>query len=88
MTDTPPPPDYAHRPSYSDQRVVDVLYSATGEQRAVLTQDGEGLFRVHIEWWDTSEWAYVRLAQWVEQGRSSFADSIDRARLLGKDALT
>jgi hypothetical protein len=83
----PPSPDVAHQPTISGQSTVEVLYSDSKQQRAIITQDGSGIYRIHVQWWDTSDWKAWAKAFWAGGGSSSFTDNIETARKLAQGEL-
>jgi hypothetical protein len=52
----PPPPDLPHQPAITGQNVVEILYSTSKRERAVITCDLSGTYQIHIQFWDTSDW--------------------------------
>src|SRR4051812_42326798 len=54
-SETIPPPDRSLQPSLEEQTLVAIFYSDFGKNRAVITRDPHGIFRVLIEAWHTSE---------------------------------
>ena len=83
----PPPPDVAHLPSFTDQRIVETIYSASKDRRAIITIDGTGDYRVHSEWWDTSDWKEWQKAFWYGHNTGSHTDSLERARELAHEEI-
>ena len=63
------------------------MYSVNGDQRAIIAVDEQRVFRVFVEWWDTSDWDYARVAQWSPLGLVSMTDTLENARALGAVAL-
>jgi hypothetical protein len=86
MSDVPAP-DREHIPCYQFGEVVDIIYSEDGSHRAVVTGDEHGLFRIHLEWWDTAYLEESGLAQWSPLGCTSMTDSAASARVLAVEAL-
>ena len=87
LSEPSPSPDLKHRPSYCSESVVEVLHGF-GEYRAVLTHDGQSLFRVRIEHWDTSAWGDAGVAQWLDAGgTTTIVDTLERARLIAAERL-
>ena len=84
---SPPPPDLAHQPSIPEQRTVETLYSDSKLQRAIITCDSSGMYRIHVQRWDTSDWKAWSQAFWAGGGSSSFTDNIEAARKLAHEAL-
>ena len=83
----PPAPDLADAPSIAGQIIVETLYSDSNEQRAIITRDPSGIFRIHIQFWDTSDWKAGYGARWSGGGSNSFTDTIEVARTLAREAL-
>jgi hypothetical protein len=83
----PPPPDLTLQPTISGQSIVELIYSDSKQQRAIITRDGSGIYRIHLQWWDTSDWKAWAEAFWAGGGSSSFTDKIETARTLARDAL-
>src|SRR3954465_14702194 len=52
----PPPPDVAHLPLFTNQRIVETIYSDSKRERAIITVDDTGDYRIVVQWWDTSDW--------------------------------
>jgi hypothetical protein len=83
----PPPPDLAHQPSIPGEIIAETVYSDSKQQRAIVTRDGVGTYRIHVQWWDTGDWKSWAKAYWAGGGSSSFTDDIETARKLAQDAL-
>ena len=83
----PPPPDMAHQPSFPGQRIVETNYSDSKRERAFITIDETGHYRIIIQWWDTSDWNDWQQAFWGEQGSNSHTDSLQRARELADEGV-
>jgi hypothetical protein len=83
----PPSPDLAHQPSIPGQTIVEILYSDSKQGRAIITRDGSGVYRIHIQFWDTSDWSAGYGARWAGGGSSSFTDTVERARTLAQEEL-
>ena len=83
----PPPPDVAHQPSFPGQRIVETLYSDSKRERAVITVDDTGDYRIIIQWWDTSDWTAGHGAFWYGDESDSHTDSLQRARELADEAV-
>jgi len=82
-----PAPDLADEPSIAGQTVIEKLYSDSKEQRAIITRDASGIFRIHTQFWDISDWKAGYGARWAGGGSSSFTDTIESARPLAREAL-
>jgi hypothetical protein len=83
----PPPPDLAHEPSIPGQSIAETLYSNSMRQRAIIDRGGSGMYRIHLQWWDTSDWKAWAKAFWAGGSSSSFTDSIETARKLAREEL-
>jgi hypothetical protein len=83
----PPPPDVAHQPSFPGQRIVEMIYSDSKRERAIITVDESGDYRIRVQWWDTSDWKAGYGAFWYGHDIGSHTDSIERARKLADEAL-
>lgn len=83
----PPPPDSSQRPSINGQSVVEILYSSSQRERAIITCDVHGTYRVLTAFWDTSDWKQSSLAFWTEPAGSTFADTLDIARIRASEIL-
>jgi hypothetical protein len=70
--------------------VLECLYSADTEYRAVLTLDARGVIRVNCEKWITSErWDGSNFAHWLTVGEGlTITDTIENARVLARERLT
>src|SRR5215469_17933848 len=74
-----PPPDRSVRPKIAGQEVVEVVYSDSQAERAVITNDSSGIYRVHVQFWDTSDWNAGHGAFW-NGGDTSITDTVELAR--------
>ena len=84
----PPPPDIAHQPSFPGQRIVETIYSDSKRERVFITVDETRDYRIHVQWWDTSDWKAGYGAHWEgAHGSGSHTDSLERARDLATEAL-
>jgi hypothetical protein len=83
----PPSPDVAAVPSFPSQRIVETVYSDSKRERAFITVDDTGDYRIIVQSWDTSDWQAGHGARWCGQGSNSHTDSIERARELANEAL-
>ncbi len=83
----PPPPDLSHQPTIPGQTVVEILYHDSKCTRAVITCDPSGTYRIHKQFWDTSDWKAGYGAFWYSVGNRSFTDSIEIARTIARDEL-
>jgi hypothetical protein len=81
----PPQPDVSQQRSFPGQRVIETIHSQS--KRAFITIDDAGLYRIKIERWDTSDWKEWQQAFWRGEAVSSYADTLERARDLAKEAL-
>jgi hypothetical protein len=82
-----PPPDLADRPSIPGQNIIDTLYSDSNQQRAIITRDTSGIYRIHVQFWDTSDWKAGYGARWSGVGSGSFTDTVEVARALAREEL-
>ena len=83
----PPSPDVADMPSFSGQHIVETIYSDTKSERAIITVDDTGDYRVYVYWWDISDWKAGHGAFWYGDNIGSHSDTIERARELADEAL-
>jgi hypothetical protein len=83
----PPPPDLSHQPSIAGQKTVEILYSDSKYKRAIITHDPSGIYRIHIQSWDTSDWKAGHGAFWYGNDSSSITDTIELARKLAYEEL-
>jgi hypothetical protein len=84
----PPPPDVTEQPSFPGQRIVETVYSGSKDQRVFITVDETGDYRIHLQWWDTSDWKAGYGARWSHARQSgSHTDMIERARELAYEQL-
>jgi len=83
----PPTPDVAQQPTFPSQRIVETIYSETKHERAIITVDESSTYRIHVQWWDTSDWKAGHGAFWYGQGSGSYTDNIETARGLAAEAL-
>jgi hypothetical protein len=84
----PPEPDVSQSPVFPGHTVVQVDYSPRRHHRVVITQGGDGLLRVHHQYWDAADPEFGYSAAWVPgQTTASITDSLDRARTLARELL-
>ena len=83
----PPSPDLGHLPSFPGQTIVETLYSDSKRYRAIITRDTSGIYRVYIQFWDTSDWRISGDAFWCGRGSGSLTDSMEVARTLAREQL-
>ena len=83
----PPSPDVTHQPSFSGQRIVEMIYSDSKGARAIITIDDTGLYRIIVQCWDTGDWREWQKAFWYGDGSSSHTDTLARAHQLAVEAL-
>ncbi|MDR3548210.1 MAG: hypothetical protein P4M11_08115 [Candidatus Pacebacteria bacterium] len=83
----PPPPDAGHVPSFTDQRIVETIYSASKERRAVITIDATGDYRIHSGQWDTSDWEAGHGPFWDDYNTGCHTDNLARARELAHEEI-
>lgn len=87
MSRLPPQPDITIPPSYSRERVLEVIYVADRSRRAVLTETS-GSYRVHVQRWDVSDWDYTEQASWLTEDQfATMASSLEIARALAAEEL-
>jgi hypothetical protein len=83
----PPLPDLSHQPSIAGQNIVEILYSDSKHERVVITHDASGIYRIHVQLWDTSDWKAGHGAFWSGDGSSSLTDTVELARKLASEEL-
>ena len=83
-----PPPDKAYVRQFDGQTVVEVLYSPSDCERAIITRDELGVYRIRIEFWDTSDWERVGEAFWWHRFSGSLTDSFETAQQLAREYLS
>jgi hypothetical protein len=83
----PPPPDVSHWPSIAGQNIDEILYSESKYERAIITRDASGIYRIHMQSWDTSDWKDGYGAFWCDRGSGSLTDKIELARKLAREKL-
>jgi len=83
----PPPPDLEHLSSFTDQRIVETIYSDSKSSRAIITLDATGDYRIHAEWWDTSDWKNWGKAFWCGHNTGCHTDNLERARELARQVI-
>jgi hypothetical protein len=83
----PPPPDLALQPKIPGQNIVETLYSDSRQHRAIITRDTSGIYRIHVQVWDTSDWKRGYAAFWVGRGSNTFTDTLEVARTLAREHL-
>lgn len=83
-----PPPDTESWPSYISEEVHELIFSDSKERRAVITEDTQGLFRVHTDYWCLSDFDYIGEGYWVQDDHfATITDTIENARKLAREAL-
>lgn len=82
-----PLPDVAQQPAFPGQRIVETLYSESKRGRVFITVDDAGVYRIMVQWWDTSDWREWRQAFWSGAGSSGHTDNLERARELAEEVL-
>ena len=70
-----------------EQNIVETLYSDSKQQRAIITCDTSATYRIHVQFWDTSDWKAGHGAFWSGHGSSSFTDSLEIAHSLAREQL-
>ena len=85
----PPSPDLNQRPSFGKGlSIVEVTYGDENWARVSITRDERGVFRVHAERWDISDFPVIGRACWNQLGHSdSLTDDIAIAREMAADTL-
>ena len=82
------PPDKLSDTRYSREETLEVRYSQSGSDRAVLTRDGQRLIRVHFETWYAENVDDHYPASWIPVGRTAtITDSIESAQAIADDRL-
>jgi hypothetical protein len=85
----PPPalevPFTAYRAS---EELVEVVVSPAGTERAGITRDERGVYRVYTERW-AEDWDFTGCAEWTGSGGhdGSLTDTLDRARIVARERL-
>jgi hypothetical protein len=82
MDSQQPPPNTSHKPSIAGETVVELLYSPSQRERGIITLDAQGLFRVRTDFWDVSDWDFIREAYWCQKHIGTFTDTLTSARTL------
>ena len=82
-----PQPDTEHRPTIAGQTLVEVNYSENSHVRGIITLDANGVYRVRTEFWDTGDWEVAGVAYWGHAHLGTFADTLDNARALCREAM-
>jgi hypothetical protein len=85
-TEPPPRPD-TRQPRLVAQTIVDVVYSASGSDRAIIGLGSDGVYRVRTEHWNVSEWYSDGLAFWSQCHLSTFTDTLEDAKRLAEELL-
>ena len=69
--------------------MLECLYSADTEYRAVLSLDARGLIHVSCEKWTRSQrWDGSNFAHWLSVGKGmTITDTIENARVLARERL-
>ena len=88
MNSASPPPDKSHIPKYQDETFLEMLYSAAGDTRAVLTRDRERHVRVRFEYWLADNPTPAYPASWIPVSHTNtITDTLERARVLAAEGL-
>jgi hypothetical protein len=82
-----PPPDPSCPAAYPGETVVETILATDQAHRVAISRDARGLFRVHLEQWDTSDWDVVGQVYWTECAGNTITDTLPSARRLAEDAL-
>jgi hypothetical protein len=84
----PPPPNTAVLPSFPGERMVQVIYSESKKERVFITVDPSGLYNIHGQRWDDSDWKDCGKAFWTHASSTGGrTDSIDTARGIAAEEL-
>jgi hypothetical protein len=83
----PPAPDITNPPLFSGETVVEILYSESKNERAIITGDNASIYRVYYQTWDDSDWDSGHAAFWNDRGPNGMTDSVEIARRLAREAL-
>lgn len=88
MKPNPPPPDVHSIPRYHSESVLEIVFSRTKERRAVICRDGEGLYRVHTDYWCIADFDFIGEGYWAQDDRfATITDTPERAKQLAHEAL-
>jgi hypothetical protein len=84
----PPAPDITELPSFTGERIVETVYSASKRERVFITVDEAEDHRIYFQLWDTSDWKAGHGARWsCPHSTGSHTDSLDRARELAGEEM-
>lgn len=83
----PPPPDVSHQPGIAGQSIDEILYSDSKCERAIITHDVSGIYRIHMQFWDIKDWKAGHGAFWYDEGSGSYTDTLELARKLAQEKL-
>ncbi len=84
-----PPPDRNQTPTFVvELDLVEIVYSDDGQVRVSITRDRRGIYRVHPERWDVSDFAVAGQAGWTQWASgATFTDDIEIARAVARESL-
>ncbi len=83
-----PSPDTSALVMHNDCPVTRVVYSANKARRAIIVQDGTGVFRVYFQNWCTSDWDIIQDAYWLASDQSAvIVDSLEHAIPIASEGL-
>lgn len=83
----PPAPDVKEVPTFPAETVVEAVYSEDYKHRAIITCDQSGLYRIHVQYWDTSDWARGYGANWMGCRGGPMTDTIENAEKLAREEI-
>lgn len=83
----PPKPDISHKPSFSSQKIIEIIYSSSNYARGIITIDSKGLYRVRTEFWDVGDWESTGAAFWNEDHIGTLIDTLENAQKLCRECL-
>jgi hypothetical protein len=83
-----PGPDLTEDPVFPNESVVEVQYSKAQRNRAIITRDRQGAFRVHRQRWDSSDWEAGGTPCWTPgDSGATVTDTLERARVIVRETL-
>jgi len=75
----------AEVPTFPAETIVEAVYSVCTARRAIITRDQAGRYRIHIQYWDTSDWARGYDAYWMGCETSPMTDTLENAEKLARE---
>lgn len=84
---SPPKPDISQKPSFSHQKIVEIIYSSSNNVRGIITIDSKGLYRILSEFWDIADWQSSGTAFWNQDQMGTFTDTLENAQKLCREYL-